>query len=101
LATPSEHPQDRVEDCVQFLANILGEKAQHDVAVLLEELVLASIATIGRGVVVYTLVTRHVLRNASVDVDAHDIVNQLVLAEIDVHGGYGEEDCLACTSLRL
>jgi hypothetical protein len=28
------------------------------------------------------------------DVDAQNIVNQLVLAEIDVHGGDGDEECL-------
>lgn len=32
------------------------------------------------------------------DVDAQDIVNQLVLAEIDVHGGYGDEERLEYSS---
>ena len=35
VTTPSEHPQDRIEHGVQFLAHILGKKAQHEVAVLL------------------------------------------------------------------
>jgi hypothetical protein len=29
-----------------------------------------------------------------VNVDTQNIVNQLVLAEIDVHGGYGDQECL-------
>ncbi len=35
LPTPSEHPQDRIEHGVEFLAHVLGKKAQHEVAVLL------------------------------------------------------------------
>ena len=35
VPTPSEHPQDNIEDGVEFLAYILGKKAQHEVAVLL------------------------------------------------------------------
>jgi hypothetical protein len=35
LATPSEHPQDRIEHGGGFLAHILGKKAQHEVAILL------------------------------------------------------------------
>jgi hypothetical protein len=46
VATPSEYPQDRIEHGVQFLAHILGKKAQHEIAVLLKQLVLAPIATI-------------------------------------------------------
>ena len=37
---------------------------------------------------------RHVLRNACVNVDTQNIVNQLVLAEIDGRGGYGDQKCL-------
>ena len=46
VATPSEHPQNRVEYGVQFFAHILGKKAQHEIAVLLQQLVLPPIATI-------------------------------------------------------
>jgi hypothetical protein len=43
---------------------------------------------------------RHVLRKACVNVNTQNIVHQLVLAEIDVHGGYGDQECLehgSCT----
>ena len=43
---PGKHPHDRIEHGIQFLAYVLGKKAQHEVAVLLQQLVLASIATI-------------------------------------------------------
>jgi hypothetical protein len=36
---------------------------------------------------------RHVLRKARVDVDTQNIVDQLVLAEIDVHRGDGDQEC--------
>ena len=47
LATLCKHPQDRIEHRIQFLAHVLGKEAQHEVAVLLKQLVLASVATIG------------------------------------------------------
>jgi hypothetical protein len=50
VATPSEHPQDRIEHGIQFLAYVLGQKAQHEVAMLLQQLVLPSIATIGNRI---------------------------------------------------
>jgi hypothetical protein len=46
LATPSEHPHNRIEHGIQFLAYVLRKKAQHEVAVLLQQLVLPSIATV-------------------------------------------------------
>ena len=46
LATPRKHPQDRIEHGIQFLAYVLGKKAQHEVAVLLQQLVLPSVATV-------------------------------------------------------
>ena len=46
LATPSKHPQDRIEHRIQLLAYVLGKKAQHELAALLQQLVLVSVATI-------------------------------------------------------
>src|SRR4029453_13303751 len=46
LATPSKHPQDRIEHSIKVLAYVLGKKAQHEVAFLLQHLVLPPIATI-------------------------------------------------------
>jgi hypothetical protein len=46
LATSSKHPQDRIEHSVQVLAYVLGKQAQHEVAVLLQQLVLPPVATI-------------------------------------------------------
>ena len=45
-ATAGQHSQNRIEHGVQVLADVLGKKAQHEVAVLLQQLVLPSIATI-------------------------------------------------------
>jgi len=36
-----------------------------------------------------------------VNVDTQNIVNQLVLAEIDVHGRYGDEECLTTKASEL
>jgi hypothetical protein len=46
MPTPSKHPQDRIEHGIQVLAYVLGKKAQHEVAVLLQQLVLPSVATV-------------------------------------------------------
>jgi hypothetical protein len=46
LATLCKHPQDGIQHGIQFLAYVLGKKAQHEVAVLLQQLVLPPIATI-------------------------------------------------------
>src|SRR5215207_10063799 len=46
LATPRKHPQDRIEHSIQVLAYVLGKKAQQEVAVLLQQLVLPPIASI-------------------------------------------------------
>ena len=43
----SERPDDRVENQVEILADVFGEEAEHEVAVLLKELVLPSISTVG------------------------------------------------------
>ena len=43
---PSKHPQDGVENGLQLLADVLSQKAQHEVAVLLQQLVLPPIAAI-------------------------------------------------------
>jgi hypothetical protein len=42
----TECPQDRLEHHVQFPAHIFRKEAQHQVAVLLQQLVLASVATV-------------------------------------------------------
>ena len=39
--------QYAVEDDVEFLANVLGEEPQHQVAVLLQHVILATIASVG------------------------------------------------------
>jgi hypothetical protein len=44
--TPHKHAQDRIEHSIQVLAYLLGKKAQHEVAVLLQQLVLPPIATV-------------------------------------------------------
>src|SRR4030095_11461389 len=43
---PRKHPQDRIEHSIQVLAYVLGKKAQHEVAVLLQQLVLPPVTTI-------------------------------------------------------
>ena len=57
LVTPNKHTQDRLEHSIQFLTYILGKKPQHEVAVLLQQLVLPSVATIrdGTGQVLSTI----------------------------------------------
>jgi len=44
--TPDKHPLDRIENRIQFPAYVLVKKAQHEVAVLLQQLILPSIAPI-------------------------------------------------------
>ena len=43
---PSKHLQDGVENGVQFFADVLSQKAQHEVAVFLQQLVLPPVAAI-------------------------------------------------------
>ena len=44
---PAHCPQDRVEHHVEFLADVFGEEAQHEISVLLKQLIFAPIAAIG------------------------------------------------------
>src|SRR5262245_48028381 len=46
LAAPSKYPQNHIEHGVQILADVLSKKAQHEVAVLLKQLVLPPVTTI-------------------------------------------------------
>src|SRR5699024_3754585 len=43
-------PQNRVQDDVELLADVLGEEAQHQIAVLLQQLILAQIAPVRDGI---------------------------------------------------
>jgi hypothetical protein len=49
-ATPGQHSQNRIEHGVQVLADVLGKKMQHEVAVFLQQLILSPIATIRDGI---------------------------------------------------
>ena len=46
LTFSKEHAQNRVEHLVEFLSNILGKKSQHEIAVFLQQAILASITAI-------------------------------------------------------
>jgi hypothetical protein len=46
-STASERPQDRIQHQVQFLSRVLRKKAQYEVAVLLEQLILAPVTAVG------------------------------------------------------
>jgi hypothetical protein len=46
LPTAAEYPQDGIEHSIELLAHVLGEKAQDEVAVLLQELILAPVPAI-------------------------------------------------------
>ena len=43
-STTTEGPEDRVEHSVQFPTHILSEESEHEVTVLLQQLVLSTIA---------------------------------------------------------
>jgi hypothetical protein len=46
LATGKQRSLDRIQHPVEMFADILGEEAQHEVAVLLEQLILATIPAV-------------------------------------------------------
>ena len=63
MSPAAERTQHRIEHEVEVLADVLCQKAQHEVVVLLEELVLAPIPAVRHGV-------REVLGAVQLDSDA-------------------------------
>jgi len=49
-STGGQRPENPVEHRVESLRDVLGENTQHEIAVLLEKLVFASIATVGNRI---------------------------------------------------
>jgi hypothetical protein len=68
--TAEQSSLDRVQHEIEILAHIFGEKAQHEIAVLLEQLVLTAISPVGIG-------TFQVLRAIQFDHDARISAQQV------------------------
>src|SRR6266566_8372317 len=49
FSAAEQRPLDRVQHHVEILAHIFGKKAQHEIAVLLEQLILAAVSAIRIG----------------------------------------------------
>src|SRR6266568_2065604 len=71
--TAEQRSLDRVQHHVEVLAHIFGEEAQHEVAVLLEQLILTAVSTIGIGTfqVLRAIQFDHHTRMSTQQVDFH------------------------------
>ena len=49
VSAAEQRSLDRIQHHVEILAHIFGEEAQHEITILLQQLVLAPVATVGIG----------------------------------------------------